>query len=127
MTTLDLVYLLRERYYTGADLETKQQDSVFLKCAASLAMMKVKGATTTSIGKEIGLDHSSITHYKLVVHPQMMSDDYYAACYLDACQLVREDIAEQTSLTMSGLYGRLKQLNSEARKVEQLIQQLASE
>ena len=127
MTTLDLVYLLRERYYTGADLDTEQQDAVFLKCAASLAMMKVKGATTTSIGKDIGLDHSSITHYKLVVHPQMMSDDYYVACYLDACQLVRENIAEQTSLTMSGLYGRLKQLNSEARKVEQLIQDLARE
>ena len=127
MTTLDLVYLLRERYYTGADLGTKQQDAVFLKCAAAMAMVHVRGASTTSVGRDLGMDHSSITHYSLVVHPQMSSDDYYSACYLDACRLVREDIAENTSLTLSGLYGMLKQLNAEVERVDQLIKKFTSE
>lgn len=127
MTTLDLVYLLKERYYTGADLGTKQQDAVFLKCAASMAMVHVTGASTTSVGRDIGRDHSSITHYNSVVHPQMISDDYYSACYLDACRLVRENIAEKTSLTLSGLYGMLKQLNSEVETVNQLIKEFVSE
>lgn len=127
MTTLTLAKLLRNKYYTEADLTTRSNDAVFLKCSSAMAMIHVKGMTRQAIGDEIGVNHSTVSHYNRRVHPQMMGDKYYAACYLDACNLVRDSIEEQTSMTIGGLYKRLEQLRSEIEVVNKLIEELTSE
>lgn len=127
MNTNELIELVKTKYYTDADLDTKSNESTFLRSACCLAVIDLLGKTNESVGKDIGRNHSTITHYKLRVHPQMLSDAYYAKCYLFACELVRENSKENTPMTIIGLYRHKAMIQNELKLTDKLIEDLQYE
>jgi len=123
---MELTELLSSRWYDEVDLNTRKTEAILARCAASVAMYKNTPKTGSSIGRELGKDHSTISHYLNVVHPQAMQQKLkgYPVMYLEACKLVREDEEANRSMTLTSLFKRLEQLKNEAKALQQVIDEV---